>query len=136
MRGRTKLDVGREVVGDGLELDPIDRRVGLAALAEPAGHPAADVLAAAAARAWSDAPISRRLMVTVTSDGAGDGDWGVEEALDDVGGVLSTAAGVALVSLAVLVPLALVLALIGLAYRLTVRRGRERALDAPGDYSS
>ena len=74
--------------------------------------------------------------VTVTSDGSGDGDWGVEEALDDVGGVLSTAAGVALVSLAVLIPLALALALIALAYRLTVRRGRERALDAPRDYSS
>jgi hypothetical protein len=69
------------------------------------------------------------VLVIVTSDGAGDGDWGVEEALDDVGDVLSTAAGVTLVSLAVLVPLALVLALVALAYRLAVRRGRERALD-------
>jgi Domain of unknown function (DUF4349) len=73
------------------------------------------------------------VLVTVTSDGSGDGDWGVDEALEDVGDILSTAAGVVLVSLAVLVPLALVLALIALAYRLTVRRGRERALDSPAD---
>jgi hypothetical protein len=71
--------------------------------------------------------------VAVTSDGSGDGDWGVEEALDDVGGILSTAAGVVLVSLAVLVPLSLVLALVALAYRLAVRRGRERALAGPSE---
>jgi hypothetical protein len=69
------------------------------------------------------------VLVTVTADGDGDGEWGVEEALDDVGDVLSTTAGVTLVALAVLVPLALVLALIALAYRLAVRRGRERTLD-------
>ena len=71
------------------------------------------------------------VLVTVTSDGTGDGDWGIDEALDEAGDVLSTAAGVALVSLAVLVPLALALGLVVLAYRLAVRRGRERALDAP-----
>jgi uncharacterized protein DUF4349 len=69
------------------------------------------------------------VLVTVTADGGGEGEWGVEEALDDVGDVLSTTAGVTLVALAVLVPLALVLALIALAYRLAVRRGRERTLD-------
>jgi hypothetical protein len=94
-----------------------------------------DVARAQVAEARDDVRrLSRRadlatVAVTVTSDGAGDGEWGVEEALDDAGSVLSTAAGVALVSLAALVPLALVLALIALAYRLAVRRGRERTLD-------
>jgi hypothetical protein len=44
--------------------------------------------------------------------------------------VLEVAVGVALVALAVLVPLGLVVALILVAVRLSARRGRERALDA------
>jgi hypothetical protein len=94
-----------------------------------------DVARAQVAEARDDVRrLSRRadlatVAVTVTSDGTGDGEWGVEEALDDVGDVLSTTAGVTLVALAVLVPLALVLVLIALAYRLAVRRGRERTLD-------
>ena len=66
--------------------------------------------------------------VTVTSDGGGDGDWGIEEAIDDIGDALSTAGGVALVSAAIVLPIGIVIALIGLAWRQSVRRGRERAL--------
>ena len=66
--------------------------------------------------------------VTVTADGGGDGDWGIEEAIDDIGNALSTAGGVALVSAAIVLPIGLVIALIGIAWRRSVRRGRERAL--------
>ncbi|HEX6115976.1 MAG TPA: DUF4349 domain-containing protein [Solirubrobacterales bacterium] len=66
--------------------------------------------------------------VTVTSDGGGDGDWGVEEAIDDIGDGLSTAGGVALVAAAIVLPIGLVIALIAFVWRRTVRRGRERAL--------
>jgi hypothetical protein len=66
--------------------------------------------------------------VTVTSDGGGDGDWGVDEAIDDIGDALSTAGGVALISAAIILPIGLVIALLALAWRRTVRRGRERAL--------
>jgi hypothetical protein len=66
--------------------------------------------------------------VTVTSDGGGDGDWGIDEAIDDIGDALSTAGGVALVTAAIILPIALVVALIALAWRRSVRRGRERAL--------
>jgi len=69
--------------------------------------------------------------VTVTSDGSGDGEWGVSEALEDIEGALSTAAGVALISAAILLPLALLVALATVARRASVRRGRERALDEP-----
>lgn len=66
--------------------------------------------------------------VTLTSDGGGDGDWGIDEALDDIGDSLSTAGGVALISAAIVLPIALVVALIAFAWRRSVRRGRERAL--------
>ena len=65
--------------------------------------------------------------VTVASDG-GDGDWGIEEALDDIGDALSTAGGVALVSAAIMLPIGIVIALAAFAWRRSVRRGRERAL--------
>jgi hypothetical protein len=66
--------------------------------------------------------------VTVTSDGGGDGDWGIEEAIEDIGDALSTAGGIALVSAAILLPIGLVIALVAFAWRRSVRRGRERAL--------
>lgn len=68
------------------------------------------------------------LRVTVTSDGGGDGDWGVDEAIDDIGDALSTAGGVVIVSAAILLPIGIVIALIAFAWRRSVRRGRERAL--------
>ena len=66
----------------------------------------------------------------VVEEGAGDdGQWGVEEALDDAGRVLSAAAGILIVAGAVLLPLALVGVIVALALRLRSSRGRERALD-------
>ncbi len=58
-----------------------------------------------------------------------DGSWGPGDAADDALRVLEVVAGVALVALAVLLPLALVVALLLLAARWGSRRGRERALD-------
>jgi hypothetical protein len=70
--------------------------------------------------------------VTVSADesvtGAG-GDWGIGDALDDAGRVLTVAAGVLLISAAALLPLAILIALAwGVADRLRHRQ-RERALD-------
>jgi hypothetical protein len=58
-----------------------------------------------------------------------DGAWGPGDAARDALRVLEVVAGVALVALAVLLPLALVVALLLLAARWGSRRGRERALD-------
>lgn len=75
--------------------------------------------------------------VEVTSKGAGasgsgddGGDWSLGDAVDDAGHVLEVIGGIALVSLAVLVPLTLVASLAWLAASTARRRGRERALDA------
>jgi hypothetical protein len=68
--------------------------------------------------------------VTVAGDEQPDsGGWSFSDALDDAGHVLTVAAGVILISAAVLAPVALLAALVALAWRLIVRRGRERALD-------
>lgn len=56
------------------------------------------------------------------------GSWGVGDALHDAGHILTIAAAVLLVSLAVLGPIALVALLAWLAQRAWMRRGRERAL--------
>jgi hypothetical protein len=77
--------------------------------------------------------VSRRarfanVSVTVNGDG-GDGQWSLGEAADDSLHVLRTIAGVALVSAAVLGPLALLALIAGLIWRGTVRRRREKALD-------
>jgi hypothetical protein len=69
------------------------------------------------------------LAVTVTADGTGDGEWGVGEALDDIGNAFSTAAGVALVSLAILLPFGLLVVLVAVTRRHVTRRARERTLD-------
>ena len=71
--------------------------------------------------------------LTVTSDGArddgGDGDWSIGDAIDDAGHVLTVAAGVALISAAVLLPLALIAAIFYVAIRAANNRAREKALD-------
>ena len=71
--------------------------------------------------------------LTITSDGArdtgGDGGWSFSDSLDDAGHVLTVAAGVALISAAVLLPLALIAAILYLAISRVNRRSRERALD-------
>ncbi len=71
----------------------------------------------------------------VTDHGAGvtppsknDGSWGVGDALHDAGHILTIAAGVALIGLAVLGPIALILLAVWLANRFRVRRLRERTL--------
>ena len=56
------------------------------------------------------------------------GSWTIGDALHDAGHILAVAAGVAIVGLAVLGPLALIALLIWLANRAWVRRGRRRAL--------
>jgi Domain of unknown function (DUF4349) len=73
--------------------------------------------------------------VSIAADsaiGAGDGGggWGIDDAIGDAGDVLTVMAGVALISLAVLLPLALIGAAAYAFYALIVRRQRERALDA------
>jgi hypothetical protein len=81
------------------------------------------------------ATMSEVTLRIVTDHGAGvtppskdEGGWGVGDALHDAGHILTIAAGVALVGLAILGPIALVLLLIWLANRFRVRRLRERAL--------
>lgn len=54
--------------------------------------------------------------------------WGVDKALGDAGHILSVAAGVSLVGLAILVPPVLICLLAWLARRTWIRRKREHAL--------
>jgi Domain of unknown function (DUF4349) len=56
------------------------------------------------------------------------GAWGIGDAFDDAGGILSTAAAVALVGLAILGPIALIALLAWIAHRLWTRQSRARAL--------
>ncbi len=58
----------------------------------------------------------------------GSGAWGVGDALADAGHILAIAAGVTIVGLAILGPIALVALLIWLANRARVKRARQRAL--------
>lgn len=69
--------------------------------------------------------------VDITSNGsASDEDgWSLSDALDDAGRVLEVIGGIALISLAVLLPLALVGTLVYLATARSRRRSRERTLD-------
>jgi Domain of unknown function (DUF4349) len=58
-----------------------------------------------------------------------EGGWGVSDGLDDAGRILAVAAGVTVIALAILGPLALIAFLAWLAHRALTRRSRERALD-------
>ncbi len=70
------------------------------------------------------------LEVTISGTGGGDAERStVSRGLHDAGHVLAVAAAVALVALAVLVPLALMLFVLDLARRALRRRAREAALD-------
>ena len=64
----------------------------------------------------------------VTPAGKGDGDWSVGDALHDAGHILTVAAGVLLIALAILAPIALIAVLFWSLNRFRVRRLRERAL--------
>jgi len=75
-----------------------------------------------------------RVSLRIESDSASDssggsGGWGADDALGDAGHILGIAAGVALVGLAILAPVALLGLLAWLASRAWIRRGRRRALD-------
>lgn len=65
--------------------------------------------------------------VTPPSEGSGGG-WTISDALHDAGRILTIAAGVILVGLAVLIPIALIALLAWFANRVRVRRLRERTL--------
>jgi hypothetical protein len=64
----------------------------------------------------------------VVPAGKGDGDWSVGDALHDAGHILTVAAGVLLIALAILAPIALIALLFWSLNRFRVRRLRERAL--------
>lgn len=66
---------------------------------------------------------------STSSDDEADGDWGIDDAIDEAGSVITTVAGILLIAAAVVVPLALV-ALAGLLiWRAARQKARERALD-------
>jgi uncharacterized protein DUF4349 len=73
-----------------------------------------------------------RVLVSIESDPSADsgGAWGIGDAFGDAGYILGIAAGVTVVGLAVIAPLALLAFLAWLAHRLWRRASRERALDA------
>jgi hypothetical protein len=75
--------------------------------------------------------VSLRIETGATSSSRGSGDegsWGIGDALGDAGHILSIAAAVTLVGLAVLAPFALLALLAALAHQTWLRRHRERAL--------
>lgn len=63
-----------------------------------------------------------------TGKGNSGGDWNVSDAIHDAGHILTVAAGVLLIALAVLAPIALIALLLRSLNRFRVRRLRERAL--------
>jgi hypothetical protein len=73
-----------------------------------------------------------RVSVRIASDPSADsaGAWGFDDAIGDAGHILTIAAAVTLVGLAIAAPIALIALLAWLAHRLWLRTRRERALDA------
>ena len=69
------------------------------------------------------------LRIESDPDSAGAGSWGIGDATADAARILGIAAGVTLIGLAVLAPIALITLLGWAAHRAWVRRSRERALD-------
>jgi hypothetical protein len=74
--------------------------------------------------------VSLRIVTDAAATSVGDDDsgWGVGDALGDAGHVLGIAAGVTIVGLAILAPLALIALLAWLGNRARLRRARERTL--------
>jgi hypothetical protein len=62
-------------------------------------------------------------------EGEDSGGWGVQDAVDDAGHILGVAAGVTVIGLAIVAPLAILALLVWLAQRTWQRRSRERTLD-------
>jgi hypothetical protein len=75
--------------------------------------------------------VSLRIETGAADDGGENdtGSWGVQDAVDDAGHILGIAAGVTVIGLAIVAPLALIALLAWLLYRVWVRRSRYRALD-------
>jgi hypothetical protein len=122
------LDQIRKLQIDLIEADTFeDRRIIRAQIAALKAR--ADVFEAEENRALRQARFAT-VAVTVTSDGpAADDGWGLDDALDDAGDVLTALGGVALITLAIVVPVALVGVI---AYWLVMsarRRGRDKSLD-------
>lgn len=72
--------------------------------------------------------VSLRIESGPAGTSADDGSWGISEAIEDAGRILGIAAGVTLIGLAVVAPLALIAALGWLGWRVWVKRRREDAL--------
>lgn len=72
--------------------------------------------------------VSLRIETGSTSSANGSGAWGIDDALGDAGHILAVAAGVTLIGLAIVGPLALIALLIWAASHIWVKRSRERAL--------
>ena len=112
--------------GDGTEQESIKRRL---AIVEAQLSAAEDDLGAAQQRVQK-VPVSVSIDADRALAGGDDaGGWGLGNAVDDAGKVLSVTAGVLLISVAVLGPLAILAALIWLGTRGLARLRRERALD-------
>jgi hypothetical protein len=72
--------------------------------------------------------VSLRIETGAASAADDGGAWGVSDGLDDAGRVLTIAAGVTVIALAILAPLAAICLLAWLVHRLWTRRRREQAL--------
>jgi len=72
--------------------------------------------------------VSLRIETGAPSAGSEGGNWGVGDGLADAGRILAIAAGVTVIGLAVLGPLALIALIAWLGHRVWVRRRREQAL--------
>jgi hypothetical protein len=72
--------------------------------------------------------VSLRIESSASNAPSGAGGWGLDDAFHDAGHILAVAAGVAIVGLAVIGPIALIALLIWLGNRAWVRQRRERAL--------
>jgi hypothetical protein len=72
--------------------------------------------------------VSLRIETGGADESSGGGAWGIDDALGDAGHVLTVAAAVTLIALAVLGPIALIALLAWLTHRAWVRRERRRVL--------
>jgi hypothetical protein len=72
--------------------------------------------------------VQLRLESGASESSGASGGWGVGDALDDAGRILAIAAGVTIVGLAILGPIALIALLAWLGNRTRIRRSRNRAL--------
>jgi hypothetical protein len=74
-------------------------------------------------------PVSVEIRGQAGVDSGAGGGWGVDDAFHDAGRVLTVIAGILLISLAVLVPLGLIVGLAWMTARAVIRKRREDALE-------